>query len=390
MRTTKLKWLWLVCLVVPVACATSSASEQAEEPAESVESVESDGEEVAEPRVEPPEPVDVEPDCRYAEACWKAGVHGWMNQDRPAATVKLQRACELDEDYCARVYKVFRTAEAYVEARHTTAHMCRRHTKRACVTAALLYRTIEPVDLKAADDMLVLGCDAEDAEACFDLAVNYERGIGREKDTVRAVELYDENCERGHLNSCQNLAVSWIRAGGEQDAARAVAMFEKLCDGGYKTACVDLGDRLIKGRDVARDVDRGIAILDKACRTGDGYACAFYGQALAMPSGSISDARLAYDVLKRGCALGSGRACLFAARGFKKSTEVTLTDEERQTLAGRALSLFETKCRSSRAGRACGMAASILREGDAGHTDLAAARELKSLGCEYDSRVCKW
>ena len=89
----------------------------------------------------------------------------------------------------------------------------------------------------------------------------------------------EAQCNRGHADSCLNLAVALMyKARSEQDAQRIIAATNKACAGGNLTGCSASAFMYGKCRAksnpcVRRDLAKSRALYTKACDAGYGQAC---------------------------------------------------------------------------------------------------------------------
>ena len=61
---------------------------------------------------------------------------------------------------------------------------------------------------------------------------------GVTQDHTRAVSLYQQACDGGHMSGCSNLGVMYETGEGvTQDLSRAASLYEQACDGGLVAAC---------------------------------------------------------------------------------------------------------------------------------------------------------
>lgn len=85
-------------------------------------------------------------------------------------------------------------------------------------------------------------CDANDAQACVELASKFALGEGVEQNYSKAKELYSKACEADHINACFYLGLIYSEGNGDkQHNAKAKELFEKVCDANHMEACYTLG-----------------------------------------------------------------------------------------------------------------------------------------------------
>jgi TPR repeat protein len=86
-------------------------------------------------------------------------------------------------------------------------------------------------------------CDLGTASACLKLGGAYQDGShGLAADGVRAADLYDRACTLGDVHGCNNLAVMFEKGIGRPlDLGRALSMYEKSCAADHALACRNVG-----------------------------------------------------------------------------------------------------------------------------------------------------
>jgi len=194
------------------------------------------------------------------------------------------------------------------------------------------------------------------ADACYQLAENYEGGTGVPQDIKKAEQLYRQACDKGQGVACDTIA-RWYRLGqnglpkdlpqalafldkaclarfgggacdtlGEiyevgdvvpRDDAKAVMYFQKGCESNNsQTGCEKLGERYEAGRGVAKDEKRAAGYWSKLCDQARSTACrrlaALYesGRGVARdPSAATALLTKANDLERGACERGDPQAC---------------------------------------------------------------------------------
>src|SRR6266498_5733756 len=83
---------------------------------------------------------------------------------------------------------------------------------------------------------------SENEEAQYNLGVNYQNGIGVEKDETKAFEYYKKSAEKGHDMAQNNLASLYKNGEGiEKNIEKALYWFNKAAENGNELAQYDLG-----------------------------------------------------------------------------------------------------------------------------------------------------
>jgi TPR repeat protein len=86
-----------------------------------------------------------------------------------------------------------------------------------------------------------LACDANIAEACFELGWTYAVGYRIKQDYSRSTPALERGCTGGNADACYWLGLSAAGGwGAAPDPERARALFGSACDGGSGEACEKL------------------------------------------------------------------------------------------------------------------------------------------------------
>ncbi len=81
-------------------------------------------------------------------------------------------------------------------------------------------------------------CDRGDAEACYNLGVQYNDGEGLAVDRSKAAALYQKACDANEGDGCERLGdMYWYGIGFNQDKAKGKALLKKGCDLSSSWAC---------------------------------------------------------------------------------------------------------------------------------------------------------
>jgi TPR repeat protein len=186
----------------------------------------------------------------------------------------------------------------------------------------------------------VRACDGNIAAACYNLALQYERGLGATKQRDRAKDLFEQSCKGGDQLACDSLALRYRNGDGvPQDKSRAALLFEHACfpgdsvfanateNGAMATtvrcdvesnttcgaaapsACDHLGVMLIEGDGVLPDPKRAVELMQHACDLNWGDGC--YNAGIVMIDGKHrpADRGAAEVFFRKACELKVQDAC---------------------------------------------------------------------------------
>ncbi len=188
------------------------------------------------------------------------------------------------------------------------------------------------------------GCDAGDAEGCFDLSIRYQCGVGVAADPAKAASLSARSCDLGGALACGNAATGygmgdladppkafkyatrgcelhdptscayvgvfyWQGIGVAPDPARAAGLLDGQCQKSFMMACANLAVLLyMGGNGVPRDLPRARTVAERACAAEMDAACNIIG-AIALEQGGDDNVEVAVAKFGQVCARGGGASC---------------------------------------------------------------------------------
>ena len=101
---------------------------------------------------------------------------------------------------------------------------------------------------------------------------------GSPQDQQKAVEVFQESCNKGELRACANLAFAYRSARGvTKDFAKSLELSKKACDGGDMWGCTNLGSLYKEGSGVKQDVSKAITLFSSSCDKGELRGCVNLG-----------------------------------------------------------------------------------------------------------------
>lgn len=131
--------------------------------------------------------------------------------------------------------------------------------------------------IRAAAD-LAPGCARGERRACSALGLIYSENWSPLYDAAAAVRLLGSACEAGETTVCEVAVQTVISAAspqplGKKDADRVIRWSRIACDAGDAMDCKILGEQLLDGDIVPRDLAAVRALLVRACDGGEEGAC---------------------------------------------------------------------------------------------------------------------
>ena len=165
-----------------------------------------------------------------------------------------------------------------------------------------LHGKIIPTDLSGAHRLLKKAEKMDVFLSKKSLAVCYDKGIGEDRDLVKAFQMYRECFDNGFLPAAQLAYCYDTGKGVERDPRKGAEVFERCMNSGtwhsdFYKACFGL--RLIQGNGVERDVARGKAIIIDSTKSGSAYSWNALGECFRYGLGFRKDAKKAKEFYKK-------------------------------------------------------------------------------------------
>lgn len=162
---------------------------------------------------------------------------------------------------------------------------------------------------KQAIELYEQACSPSDGASCAVAADAYEAGYWVPKDVARAQKLLGTGCDANDGQSCFLMAldVQFGSHGQTKDLPGAAKLLRKACDAGSLKACSSLGELLASGDGVAKDGPGALQLFERACR-GPGeilVAPACHDAAVLRTAlGEAPTSAKVMELERRGCTLG--------------------------------------------------------------------------------------
>ncbi len=177
---------------------------------------------------------------------------------------------------------------------------------------------------QSAVDEFRLACATGDSWSCRELGVRYLIGRVSSEDPASAVRsLLSRACDADDALACYNLAVAHHRGEVlEEDEPAALALYERACDLGDAPSCSWVGFAKMYGQlGSVRDLPASREALEAACGEddADGWGCHLLGLQTLTGVGGPPDAARAEELLLRGCRRGWAPACEARLKARKKA-----------------------------------------------------------------------
>lgn len=257
----------------------------------------------------------------YTEACYDLG--------------RIQR--DSDDSQIRKPEAAARASKAACDLKHL----------QACNDLGELYATGEGVPMFRSIALYLYdsACTAGLAQACYNFA---DLTAQDEVDAVRqrSAALIEWSCKAGYADACARWADDRL-TDGSGDVAEAKSLLEATCKKGNAEACFRLGDRLIWGNGLQKDVSAGLAAFKAGCDAGGGEACERLGDAFAFGTIAPRDAVQATAAYFRSCERRSVEGCEKAARAQYLGNGIPADKAAALALFEKICARNEARCRSA-------------------------------------------
>jgi TPR repeat protein len=259
------------------------------------------------------------------------------------------------------------------------------HLRDACAAedwaacADLADQLYDATDAKPeAARLYMLACEHAVSDACWDVGLMWEDGIGVTRDRDRALHWYGLGCALGAPTGCLNggLLLQDRRGDVAADDAAAVEAFRAGCELGDAKSCTNLGLALDEGRGVAPDPDRALALWRSTCEAGHGTACVDVGAHYQQGQGVPLDLAEAFRRYRQACAAESVEGCYRLATLLELGRGTTLD-------VPAAERLYLAACEHDHA-LACAAVGRLYEQGVDGHADEINAARYYERACDLD------
>ncbi len=210
-----------------------------------------------------------------------------------------------------------------------------------------------------------------------------DKGANVLRDPAMAMATFRTTCERGHGESCHQLA--YYRAAGkfvEASKPDALALYVRGCNLGFAASCA-VGSRMYLEQGDAEAQKKGIALLDLSCSAGDDYNCRELANHYLKGDAGPRDEARALVVYEARCKRGGG-ACRELAKIYESGAMGVAVNP------AKARELFAAGCESQGEHKAilCEDAAKAHENPKLGPQDLVKAFGFLKRGCDSEPNGC--
>ena len=165
---------------------------------------------------------------------------------------------------------------------------CRRGRNEACYKYAL--QLLKQKQEKKAVEILRTTCDKGNMDACRDLGVCYQKGMGIEKNAEKSAELYTSGCDNQDWVSCRFLGFHFWNA---KEYEKAIEPFAIACE---KDRMKNAGESCRLLAEIytfeIKEPSKAFKYSKAGCDLLDQKACIDYGKMSVMGWGEEQDKRI--------------------------------------------------------------------------------------------------
>lgn len=212
---------------------------------------------------------------------------------------------------------VTRGSEAYNEEDYDTAHRyfqqgCDLNEANGCYNLALIYYSGRGRDANLANARALFdkSCHLGTVLACFRYGQMLNDGEGGASNQPKAREIFTLACQANFAKACFNLGIFAHKGkGGAQDLALAQNSFQAGCDGDDSKSCTNLAAMVLNGQGSIADPVKARTLFEKSCGLNDGAACNNLGMMVQKGQGGEKDSLKAAALFNSGCALNDATSC---------------------------------------------------------------------------------
>lgn len=198
-----------------------------------------------------------------------------------------------------------RNSYRYVTELSKVKSECKQGVYKSCFDAAELYRHGQSVkrDYNLAQLFYEKGCSGRDRLSCYMYASSLLEGDGFVANADKAEIIFNDWCNLGDIEFCQELAYIYGRKG---EKSREAELYRKVCEGGMSDGCSEL----VEVYELEQDYIKAQEYAIKSCYLGNQFSC--HSAAEKYQAGSYGRPKNLLEAKKLfeyGCKLGNQKSC---------------------------------------------------------------------------------
>ncbi|QOY54018.1 sel1 repeat family protein [Candidatus Sulfurimonas marisnigri] len=118
-------------------------------------------------------------------------------------------------------------------------------------------------------------CEKDDMQGCFKLGQWYDKGIGVERNTSKAMELYEKSCDGKIARGCNEAGKKYSQSRNPEDKAKGFNLFLKSSEMNNAEAFRYIG-LTYTGNNIDQNYTKAQEFLKKSCELKDIVGCSYY------------------------------------------------------------------------------------------------------------------
>lgn len=119
-------------------------------------------------------------------------------------------------------------------------------------------------------------CENNDMQGCFKLGRWYDLGIGVERNSSKAMELYEKSCDGKVARGCNEAGKEYSQSRNPEDKAKGFNLFLKSSEMNDGEAFRNIGLIYAKDSNIDQNYTKAKEFLKKSCELKDIVGCSYY------------------------------------------------------------------------------------------------------------------
>ncbi|SHL59100.1 TPR repeat [Nitrosospira sp. Nsp11] len=202
------------------------------------------------------------------------------------------------------------------------------------------YLTIPPNLIVALEH----AADSSDTAAMFFLGLLYLKGIGVERNSTRAFQLYHKAAEKGNSDALTHLGFCYAEGNGVvRNRSKAIELYQQAVKRGNSTAMIRLASCYETGDGITKDPVKAIILFQQAADQGDSSALINLGNRYEQGDGIEQDWDKAINLYQRAADQGDSSALINLADRYEQGIGIKQDWDKAIDLYQRAVSAGDVK-----------------------------------------------
>lgn len=186
--------------------------------------------------------------------------------------------------------------------------------------------------------------NSSDTAAMFFLGLLYLKGIGVERSSKKAFELYHQAAEKGNSDAMTHLGYCYEEGNGVvRNRFKAVELYQQAVKRGNSTAMIRLASCYEGGEGITKDPDKAIKLFEQAADQGDSAALINLGNRYEQGNGVEQDWDKAINLYQRAAEHGDSSALINLADRYEQGIGIKQDWDKANDLYQRAVNAGDVK-----------------------------------------------